>query len=356
MKVGLVLGAGGVLGGAWHTGALHALARETEWDPASAEFIVGTSAGSLIGSLVAAGVPPWFMVAHSHGESFEGLSGPDGRPARDADRSGGASFRLHRGVPALGPGSLRMAVTTLSNPLRHTPLQLLAGWAPAGLVSTDSIKDTVRRAVPGRWADHPNFWAVATDYATGKRVPFGRLDAPAAELPDGVAASCAIPGFYRPVRIGSRRFVDGGVCSPSNLDLLAGRGLDLVICLNPLSSRTGSTGFGPLDRFNALGRTNNGRRLGNEARKVEGYGARVVLIQPTAEDHAVMGRNMMSGARRNDVIETAERTVADQLHAPEVAQLLDALPEGEPHKLRRPDGPPSSWPELLPSQQQRHAA
>src|SRR5215211_6392763 len=118
MKVGLVLGAGGVLGGAWHTGALAALAQETDWDPASAEYIVGTSAGSLIGSLVAAGVPPWFMVAHSAGETFEGLNGPDGRPARDADRSGGANFSLHRGLPALGPGSLRMAAATLANPLR----------------------------------------------------------------------------------------------------------------------------------------------------------------------------------------------------------------------------------------------
>ena len=81
MRVGLVLGAGGVLGGAWLTGGLNALAQETEWDPASAEYIVGTSAGSMIGALVAAGGPPWFMVAHSRGESFEGLLGPDGRPA-----------------------------------------------------------------------------------------------------------------------------------------------------------------------------------------------------------------------------------------------------------------------------------
>ena len=51
MRVGLVLGAGGVLGGAWLTGALHALATETEWDPASADHIVGTSAGSMIGGL-----------------------------------------------------------------------------------------------------------------------------------------------------------------------------------------------------------------------------------------------------------------------------------------------------------------
>jgi NTE family protein len=128
MKVGLVLGAGGVLGGAWLTGGLHALARETDWDPAGAECIVGTSAGSMIGALVAAGVAPWFMVAHSSGESFDGIARADGRPAAEADRAVGAVFRLHRGLPALGPGSLRMALTALTDPLRHTPLQLLAGW------------------------------------------------------------------------------------------------------------------------------------------------------------------------------------------------------------------------------------
>src|SRR5439155_15758561 len=81
MKVGLVLGAGGVLGGAWLTGGLAALAEETGWDPASADYIVGTSAGSVMGSLVSAGVPPWFMVAHSAGETFNGLVDADGRPA-----------------------------------------------------------------------------------------------------------------------------------------------------------------------------------------------------------------------------------------------------------------------------------
>ncbi len=57
-RVGLVLGAGGVLGGAWLTGALHALATEADWDPGSAEYIVGTSAGSVMGALVAAGGTP----------------------------------------------------------------------------------------------------------------------------------------------------------------------------------------------------------------------------------------------------------------------------------------------------------
>src|SRR5256885_14967201 len=64
-RVGLVLGAGGVVGGAWLTGALDAIARETGWDPGSSEVVVGTSAGAMVGALLACGVPPWFMLAHS---------------------------------------------------------------------------------------------------------------------------------------------------------------------------------------------------------------------------------------------------------------------------------------------------
>jgi NTE family protein len=375
MKVGLVLGAGGVIGGAWLTGALEALARETKWDPASADYIVGTSAGSMIGALLASGVPPWFMVAHSRGEVFEGLTGPDGRPAADADRSAGAVFRLHRGLPGVGPGSLRMAFTALRKPLRHTPLQMLVGWVPAGIISTDSLQEVVRRAVPGHWVDHPNFWAVGCDYTSGRRIPFGRIDAPRAEIAKAVAASCAIPGFYRPVRIGGRRYVDGGVCSVSNLDLIAGRGLDLVICLNPLSSGTepagpprsgragsaraegGLLGGGPLGRvpldprdwLGTLSRQANGRRLAHEAAKVRRFGTEVVLIEPTAADHAAMGHNLMSAGRRQLVIETATRTVREQLQRPELKELLSDLPAGEPHKIRRPAGPPSSWPELRPA-------
>jgi NTE family protein len=253
-----------------------------------------------------------------------------------------------------------MAFTALSNPLRHTPLQMVAGWLPSGFVSTDSLKETITRAVPGDWVEHPNYWAVACDYHNGRRIPFGRLDAPNVQIADAVAASCAIPGFYRPVKAGRRRYIDGGVCSASNLDLVAGRGLDLVICLNPLTSRSEgetrqrgavtriATGpiHGVLDFVPSLTRRAARGRMEREERKVRRFGTEVVIIEPTAEDHAVMGHNWMSVERRQDVIDTAEKTVARQLSDAAVRKLLKGLPAGEPHKISRPSGPPSSWPEL----------
>ncbi len=56
--VGLILGGGGVLGGAWEAGALHALRQETGWDPRGADCLIGTSVGSLLAALLAAEVLP----------------------------------------------------------------------------------------------------------------------------------------------------------------------------------------------------------------------------------------------------------------------------------------------------------
>ena len=350
-----MLGAGGVLGGAWHTGALHAIATETGWDPASADHIVGTSAGSMIGGLVAAGVPPWFMVAHSAGETFDGVSSPDGRPASEADRSAGASFRPHRGLPPIGPGSWRLGLSSIMAPARHTPLAMAVGWLPRGFISTDPLERTIRRVVPTGWVEHESYWAVACDYATGRRVAFGRDDAPPADMSKAVAASCAIPGFYHPVQIGGKRYVDGGVRSASNLDLLAERELDLVICLNPTSSRDRGAERGILARPTQSMRAAAGRRLGHEAKRVRAGGTEVVLIQPAADDLAVMGANLMNGSRRHEMIETAVRTVSQALANPEIRDPLRSLPKGESHKVRKPAGDPSTWPELIPGTRRRAA-
>ncbi|MDQ3933715.1 MAG: patatin-like phospholipase family protein [Actinomycetota bacterium] len=343
------------MGGAWLTGGLEALATETGWDPASAERVVGTSAGSMMGGLLTSGIPPWFMVAHSQGRNFEGLAGTDGRPQATADRAAGATFRLDRGLPRVGPGSWSLIARSLAAPHLHRPPALLAGWLPLGVISTEPLKDTIRRVVPSGWNDHPSFWAVSCDYATGRRVAFGREDAPPADLADAVAASCAIPGFYRPVEIGGRRYVDGGLWSTSNLDILRAAELDLVVCLNPTSSLHPPFAWNPVERVAGLFQRMSGRRLGSERKILRAAGTEVVLIQPTPEDHAAMGPNLMSTSNRNPVIQTAIRTVREQLRADGVRQLLADLPEGEPHKIFEPDGPPSEWPETLPGVRRRAA-
>ncbi|MEA2213769.1 MAG: hypothetical protein QOF83_3717, partial [Solirubrobacteraceae bacterium] len=80
-----MLGGGGTVGAAWLMGTLDAIAEETGWDPGSADYVVGTSAGSMVGALLACGVPPWLMVAHQAGESLDGLSDSGGEAADRVD-------------------------------------------------------------------------------------------------------------------------------------------------------------------------------------------------------------------------------------------------------------------------------
>jgi NTE family protein len=297
----------------------------------------------MIGGLLAGGVPPWVMVAHSAGETFRGVVDAEGHPQEEADRAAGAVFRLERALPPIGPGSPQLALRSMLKPQRHTPAALVAGWLPRGVISTEPLKLTIRRVVPNGWADHPQLWIVACDYSTGRRVAFGRDGAPVADLADAVAASCAIPGFYHPVTIAGRRYVDGGLYSNSNLDILRDEPLDLVVCLNPTSSLHPIRAWNPVDRAAELVRRGVGRRLGSEAKKVRAGGAKVVLIQPTGKDLEVMGSNLMSRRRRHEVILTAIETVGEQLREPAVAEQLNGLPEGDPERVTRPPGPPSTW-------------
>ncbi|MGI8461499.1 MAG: patatin-like phospholipase family protein [Solirubrobacterales bacterium] len=347
MRVGLVLGAGGVMGGAWLTGGLDALARETGWDPAEADYLVGTSAGAMIGALCAAGVPPWFMVGFSKGESFEGVTDAEGRPAATADRTGGAVYRVERGALPLAPGSWRLAFNAITRPRSHTPVTMAAGFLPRGIISTEPLREQIRRVVPEGWSNHPGLRIVACDYSSGRRVPFGREGTPQAELADAVAASCAIPGFYRPVAIAGGLYVDGGIYSTSNLDILCDEELDLVICLNPTSSLHPIRAWNPADRIATTWRNASGRKLGSEAKKLRAAGTEVILVQPTGEDMAVMGNNLMSGKRRNEAIDTARMTVAEHLQKHPLRSLLDELPEGRPEKIERPEGDPADWPIVL---------
>jgi NTE family protein len=158
------------------------------------------------------------------------------------------------------------------------------------------------------------------------------------------------------VTIAGRRYVDGGMYSNSNLDLVRNERLDLVICLNPTSTLHPLRAWNPIDRAAALVRRASGRRLGSEARKLRAAGTEVVLIQPTGKDLEVMGSNLMSGKRRNEVIQVAIETVAEQLDSLVARDLLKDLPPGAPERVHRPAGPPSEWPRLVPVASLRKAS
>lgn len=68
VRRGLVLGGGGVLGAAWLLGALSALREVHGFEPGSSDVIVGTSAGSVLGALVAAGISIEDMIDHQDGK------------------------------------------------------------------------------------------------------------------------------------------------------------------------------------------------------------------------------------------------------------------------------------------------
>lgn len=304
MRRGLVLGAGGVLGAAWTVGALASVESELGWDPRDAEVLIGTSAGSVLVSALACGISVGDLVGHQRGV-------PDPRIAFDPDKdSGGAMPPLPR--PFVG--SPRGVLNASLRPWRTTPMGALAAVMPQGRGSNAALGSLIDGVLPdGGWAPHPSTWIVAMDYDSGRRVAFGRLGAPDASLRDAVMASCAIPGWYEPVTIGRRRYIDGGVCSPTSVDLVARLGLDEVVVLSPMTSLSYDAPDTVAARIERRFRRLSTKRVVGELKKVAATGTRVTFLGPTADDLEVIGANMMDPRRRTEVLETSLRTSSEAI-------------------------------------------
>jgi NTE family protein len=319
-------------------GALHALAERTRWYPRHADRIVGTSAGSVLAILGGAGVPPWLLIPESAPNIYHAQIDAGGNLELNSDLWQRIVRRRRLGLPRLAPGSLSLTLAGLRQG-KATFLKTISGLAPTGCYSTDPIKDTVRWVAPdGGWVQHPSTWVVACDYQTGERVVFGREGAPEAGVAEAVAASCAIPGYYCPEVIEGRTYVDGGLHSMSNLDLLAGCGLDSVIVLSPLSSRQRFRGWDPLNRFGDATRQAISRQLDAEISLLEAEGTQVHLLEPLADDLVAIGSNVMDDRRRARVMQTATRTTLEQLKRPQFRALLSLGPGAPPgsHRQHRP--------------------
>ena len=146
---------------------------------------------------------------------------------------------------------------------------------------------------------------------------FGRPGSPEAPIHLAVAASCAVPGYFAPVQIGGRSYIDGGVHSPTNAAVLRGAGLDLVIVVSPMS---GPAGWRP--DIHAAGRRHAARLLAREVRALEAEGVRTVVFAPGAAEQEVMGNDMLSRERLNEVIQQAFLAAGAHAAQPGVAELI----------------------------------
>ena len=313
MNIALVLGAGGIVGHAYHSAVLAAINRVTKWDPDDADVIIGTSAGSGIGAVVRGGGEPSELIsrvleAPSNPEVMERLE----RMTTPEPRSSVTSF-----LPL--PASVPLALKSLIPPWDIQVGAFLAGVLPEGRVHTSVMGEHARALHGSAWPDK-DLWICATRLSDGELVVFGSDGAPETDVGTAVEASCAIPTYFRQVEIDGERYVDGGVISPTNADLLAGRDLDLVVAIAPMSGTTGAA-----RAFPPMGRGFFARRLRSELEPIEAAGIPTLIFEPTLDETRVMGFNPMDPGKRVQVMLQSGASALRRLSSPSIAEQVDIL-------------------------------
>ena len=267
MSFGLVLGAGGSAGEAFHRGVLRAMT-DFGLDARRAEVVVGTSAGSIVAATVRRYPRP-------------------GTPR-----------------PRQQPRSGRMPRRTAGLAALRRPRQLLNAvlMAPEFTTGRTSV-EFLREGLADKYHQWPEaeLYVVAVRRRDGRRVAFGAPGEPRPDVGSAVAASCAIPGLYSPIEIDGVAYVDGGIHSPTNADLLAGHRLDLVVISSPMSVRPRSVG----PRLDVGLRLLCHGYLREEVWVLRRRGTRVVAVEPDRAVLRAAGLNPLDARRIHEVEERA---------------------------------------------------
>ncbi len=284
----LVLGGGGILGEAWMWSLLAGLEEETGFDARECSGYVGTSAGSIVSAALASGVDPRTRLGDlpeqppvtANGRDFSG--GPDAvvRALELGLSAGGAA------VAPLAAAGLR-STETVGSFVRRAALARV----PDGRRSLGHLGDELDRA-GAEWDGR--LLVSAVDSGSGRRVMFGAPGAPEVSVGRAVEASCAIPGVFRPIVVDGRRYVDGGVWSPTSLDRAPVERGTRVLCLNP----TGSLRGAPFGALSVLSRS----LAGVEALTLQRRGAHVTTVSPDQGSMTAIGPNLMDPTPRAEVI------------------------------------------------------
>jgi NTE family protein len=192
----LVLGPGSHVGTAWMAGLAYGLRRDGV-DLGEADLIVGTSAGAIVGALLATGQDPG-RLATSARQAAHRLNVDPGRT--------GAVFAV-LGDRSLEPGDARRRIGRLALDSTSPEADEALIGGRAALIGADA------------WPER-RLLITAVDATTGEPVVWDRDSG--VPLVHAVAASSAFPGAAPPVAIDGRRYMDGALRSGTNADLAAG--------------------------------------------------------------------------------------------------------------------------------------
>jgi NTE family protein len=304
MRTGLVLGAGGTVGRAFHLAMLSVLEGEWGWQANQADIVVGTSAGSLTGACIRSGASVDDLLCEAtHGdlEAAQGtLAGIGPAPLPPPP-----CFAFGR--PPVTLRDLR-ARARKDTPLRWTTAAL--SLVPRGRGCTDEHAAWVDRLVQAPWTDRP-LWVCAVEMPALERTIWGRSPQHDPPIGTAVAASCAVPGYLAPRIHRGREYVDGGLHSATNADALAGTALDRVIISSPMSV-TGPHALTPAER---IARHLRHRTLHEEVRTLRRDGKRVVVVEPTAEELEAMRGVHPQAPLREDTLDALQDHLRRRLRA-----------------------------------------
>lgn len=309
------MGSGGIVGGAFHAGVLKALEDAWDIDARSVDLIVGTSAGSISGALIAAGLSPSDLFRRETrqplspaGERLLGAARAKRGPKRSATASLGA------------PMSPQVMLRALARPGSVAPGTAMASMLPRGSVSTSHVADMVAGLCDDTWPTDVQLRIPVVELDTGRRVVFD-AEGPASPS-QAVAASCAVPAVFEPVEIDGAFYMDAGVHSSDNLDVLRGEAYDLVVVSSPMGiSALPHTGWPwPVQATAATtlswSALRAASRMTTECERLSLVDCeRVATVMPATADLDAMGNNLLDPRRRPAVALQAYATASDQFTA-----------------------------------------
>ncbi len=276
-KTALVLGGGGPVGIAWESGLLAGFA-EAGVNLASADFILGTSAGSFVGAQLAMGADPASLA-----KPFLAMADAPKTPRPDS----AAPRDPARPAPDLSVLMRKMAEAQSGRRPAEEVRAEIGAWAiEQAPMSEDAFIQSFGRFLAELPADawpQNGYACTAVDAETGA---FRLWDkAAGVGLTRAVASSCSVPGVYPPITIDGRRYIDGGMRSAVNADMATGHDLVVVVAIRV------ATGAGE-----AAERLRHA--LDAEIQVLKDGGSRVELIIPDDASVTAFGPNLMDMRRR----------------------------------------------------------